>query len=228
MSDPTPPAIELTPSEQLILDCIRARMPDAEIAVRLGVSMGDAKERIATLIRKLDVVNRAALATWTGVGSSESGGGRTPAEHASVTPSHNRRFIFRAAPALLAVAVVVVVVSWTLLQQTVQGSDFHTIRLKPVETPVLRTLDPTQLARTSLIDLSNADPEAVKELLAAFAGRTDCLEFRPFPNAVEDDCLADGIRLRSLHEWRRVGYRTWEKVETPDGRVGWVDSRYLK
>ena len=217
--------VPLTPSEEFILDCMRARMPDAEIAVRLGVSTDDAKERIAALVRKLGVVNRAALANW---GESAGTSHAKDPEEESAAQAPSQRVIFRAASALIAVAVVVVVISWALLQQTGQDGDFHTVHLKPVETPVLRTLDPTQLARTSLIGLSNADPEAVKELLAAFAGRTDCLEFRPFPNAVEDDCLADGSRLRSLNEWRQVGLRTWEKVETPDGRIGWVDSRYLK
>ncbi|MEX0782123.1 MAG: hypothetical protein WD557_05690 [Dehalococcoidia bacterium] len=56
----------LSPSEQLILDFVRQGMRDAEIAVRLGVSVGDGKERVAALIRKTGVPGRDGLAAWDG------------------------------------------------------------------------------------------------------------------------------------------------------------------
>ena len=56
----------LSPSEQLILDFVRQGMRDAEIAVRLGVSVGDGKERIDALVRKVGVRDRDDLAGWSG------------------------------------------------------------------------------------------------------------------------------------------------------------------
>ncbi|MGI8926906.1 MAG: hypothetical protein ACR2HN_09715 [Tepidiformaceae bacterium] len=60
----------LTPSERGVLDHIRAGQLDAEIAVRLGVPIGDVKERVAALIRKTGVAERRELAAWRAEGGS--------------------------------------------------------------------------------------------------------------------------------------------------------------
>jgi DNA-binding CsgD family transcriptional regulator len=55
------PAIALTDAEQRLLDAIRAGMPDAEIAVRLGISNAEVKARTERLAAKLGVEGRSAL-----------------------------------------------------------------------------------------------------------------------------------------------------------------------
>lgn len=52
---------ELSPSEEMILGWIRDGLVDAEIAVRLGVSNADVKERIERLVTKVGVPSRAEL-----------------------------------------------------------------------------------------------------------------------------------------------------------------------
>ncbi|MBI5948779.1 MAG: hypothetical protein HY875_11640 [Chloroflexi bacterium] len=51
----------LTPGEQHVLAMIREGRLDAEIAVRLGVSVGDVKERIQRILRKLELDERRDL-----------------------------------------------------------------------------------------------------------------------------------------------------------------------
>ncbi len=51
----------LTPGEQHVLALIREGRLDAEIAVRLGVSVGDVKDRIQRILRKLDLSERRDL-----------------------------------------------------------------------------------------------------------------------------------------------------------------------
>ncbi len=51
----------LTPGEQHVLALIREGRLDAEIAVRLGVSVGDVKDRIQRILRKLDLHERRDL-----------------------------------------------------------------------------------------------------------------------------------------------------------------------
>lgn len=53
-----------TEPEQRLLDYLRAGTLDAEIAVRMGVPVGDVKDRIASLIYKLGLHSRAELAAW--------------------------------------------------------------------------------------------------------------------------------------------------------------------
>lgn len=54
----------LTPAERRVLDYVRAGTLDAEIAVRLGVPIGDVKERVASILRKTGARGRAALVEW--------------------------------------------------------------------------------------------------------------------------------------------------------------------
>jgi len=55
----------LSPAERRVLEYVREGTLDAEIAVRLGVPVGDVKDRIASMRRKLNLSDRAALAAWT-------------------------------------------------------------------------------------------------------------------------------------------------------------------
>jgi DNA-binding NarL/FixJ family response regulator len=52
---------ELTATEQLILELVRAGRPDAEIAVRAGLSTGEVKLRIDRICTKLAAKSRAEL-----------------------------------------------------------------------------------------------------------------------------------------------------------------------
>jgi DNA-binding CsgD family transcriptional regulator len=56
-----PPAVQLTPPEEQLLALIREGRVDAEIAVRLGITNRDVKERIERLAAKLGVRDRAEL-----------------------------------------------------------------------------------------------------------------------------------------------------------------------
>lgn len=51
----------LSPAEQRVLEHVRAGQLDAEIAVRLGVPIGEVKTRVESLMRKLGVSERAGL-----------------------------------------------------------------------------------------------------------------------------------------------------------------------
>jgi len=56
----------LTEAEQRVLEYVQARKLDAETAVRLGIPVGDVKDRIAAMLTKLELPDRAALVAWTG------------------------------------------------------------------------------------------------------------------------------------------------------------------
>lgn len=56
----------LTPAEWRVLEQVRAGHPNAEIAVRLGISVNTVKYHVANMLAKLEVPDRAALAEWDG------------------------------------------------------------------------------------------------------------------------------------------------------------------
>ncbi|MGI8927530.1 MAG: helix-turn-helix transcriptional regulator [Tepidiformaceae bacterium] len=72
-----PAELAFSPSEVLLLEYVRAGMPDAEIAVRLGVSNGDARQRIDRLCNRLGVSGREGLRLWRPAGKSPSAGRMT-------------------------------------------------------------------------------------------------------------------------------------------------------
>ncbi|OAI40166.1 hypothetical protein AYO38_06290 [bacterium SCGC AG-212-C10] len=59
------PDVRLTGAEQRLLDQLRLGVPDAESAVRMGISVGDFKERVERLMTRLELANRAELIAWT-------------------------------------------------------------------------------------------------------------------------------------------------------------------
>jgi DNA-binding CsgD family transcriptional regulator len=58
------PENSLSPTEQQIIDHLREGKFDAEIAVRLGMTVGQAKARIETLMARLGVWTREELLAW--------------------------------------------------------------------------------------------------------------------------------------------------------------------
>lgn len=106
----------LTSSEEALLALVRDRMVDAEIAVRLGLGIGEVQRRVEFLARKLGVADRAALRDVRG---DVHVGGRPESrqeEGASVTPrrsSQRARILTRFAPlagvSLLGVAVLALI-----------------------------------------------------------------------------------------------------------------------
>jgi DNA-binding CsgD family transcriptional regulator len=58
------PENSLSPTEQQIIDHLREGKFDAEIAVRLGMTVGQAKARIETLMSRLGVWTREELLAW--------------------------------------------------------------------------------------------------------------------------------------------------------------------
>lgn len=62
-----PPHPELlTPAEQRVLAELRSGRPNAEIAVRLGVSVNTVRYHVSNILAKLELPNRAALRSWDG------------------------------------------------------------------------------------------------------------------------------------------------------------------
>src|SRR5690606_2374731 len=55
---------DLSPTEQRIIEGLRAGLKDAEIAVRLGLTVGDTKERITRLLQRHRLLDRQALLDW--------------------------------------------------------------------------------------------------------------------------------------------------------------------
>ena len=56
----------LAPAERRVLDYVRTGTLDAEIAVRLGVPIGDVKDRIERMLAKSGLKTKAELAAWVG------------------------------------------------------------------------------------------------------------------------------------------------------------------
>jgi DNA-binding CsgD family transcriptional regulator len=56
----------LTPAEWRVLEHIRQRRTNAEIAVRLGVSVNTVRTHVSSMLAKLQVADRAELARWRG------------------------------------------------------------------------------------------------------------------------------------------------------------------
>jgi len=56
----------LTPAEWRVLDHLRAGRANAEIAVRLGISVNTVRTHVSNMLAKLEVPDRHALAAWDG------------------------------------------------------------------------------------------------------------------------------------------------------------------
>ena len=56
----------LTPAEWRVLEQLRAGKPNAEIAVRLGISVNTVKYHVANILAKLELPDREAAAVWDG------------------------------------------------------------------------------------------------------------------------------------------------------------------
>src|SRR5690606_30624739 len=55
-----------TPAEWRVLEHVREGLPNAEIAVRLGVSINTVRTHVSSMLAKLDLPDRRALAQWQG------------------------------------------------------------------------------------------------------------------------------------------------------------------
>ena len=56
----------LTPAEWRVLEHVRDGRPNAEIAVRLGISVNTVRYHVSNMLAKLEVADRGELATWDG------------------------------------------------------------------------------------------------------------------------------------------------------------------
>lgn len=56
----------LTPSEWRVLEQLRAGRPNAEIAVRLGISVNTVKYHVSNILGKLELADRESAAAWDG------------------------------------------------------------------------------------------------------------------------------------------------------------------
>lgn len=64
---------QLSPGEERIIEYLRTGTLDAEIAVRLGISVGETKEKIERLRQRLGLHDRAELARWRPDGRADAG-----------------------------------------------------------------------------------------------------------------------------------------------------------
>jgi DNA-binding NarL/FixJ family response regulator len=58
------PAVQLTPREQEILDCLAAGLPNKQIARRLGISEKTVKAHVTRIFHALGVTDRTQAALW--------------------------------------------------------------------------------------------------------------------------------------------------------------------
>ncbi|MBT5773071.1 MAG: helix-turn-helix transcriptional regulator, partial [Dehalococcoidia bacterium] len=56
----------LTPAEWRVLEQVRAGRANAEIAVRLGISVSTVRYHLGNILGKLELPDRAAMAVWDG------------------------------------------------------------------------------------------------------------------------------------------------------------------
>ncbi|MBA4181237.1 MAG: hypothetical protein C0506_11665, partial [Anaerolinea sp.] len=54
----------MTPAEERVLELVRQGLPNAEIAVRLGISVNTVRFHVANLLAKADAADRKQLARW--------------------------------------------------------------------------------------------------------------------------------------------------------------------
>ncbi|MFN0147473.1 MAG: response regulator transcription factor, partial [Dehalococcoidia bacterium] len=105
---------DLTPAERRVFDHVRAGTLDAETAVRLGIPIGDVKERVASILRKTGMRERAELVTWRpGPAAAEAPAGTEAAPGMAASqeePLRGRRGLqFVLAGVALAAAIAAVV-----------------------------------------------------------------------------------------------------------------------
>ncbi len=62
----------LTPAEWRVLEHVREGLPNAEIAVRLGVTINTVRTHVSSMLAKLELPDRHALAQWQGQPSEAS------------------------------------------------------------------------------------------------------------------------------------------------------------
>jgi DNA-binding CsgD family transcriptional regulator/plastocyanin len=62
----------LTPAEWRVLEYVREGMPNAEIAVRLGLSVATVKSRVSSTLAKTGAADRGELATWSGTPAQQA------------------------------------------------------------------------------------------------------------------------------------------------------------
>lgn len=106
----------LSPSEELTLAMVREGAPDAEIAVRLGISTGEARRRVDQLALRLGAGDRAtlrAMAAGEAAPGPEAVAPGTDAVDASASsPGRRGRFDVRAGAVLLVALLVSAIGLW--------------------------------------------------------------------------------------------------------------------
>jgi DNA-binding CsgD family transcriptional regulator len=61
---------DLTAAERATLDLLRTGLSNAEIALRRGVSVNTVRTQVSSMLSKLGLANRKALARWEGLMTS--------------------------------------------------------------------------------------------------------------------------------------------------------------
>jgi DNA-binding CsgD family transcriptional regulator len=85
-------AAGLSPSEQMVIELVREGARDAEIAVRMSITIGDAKNRIAALVARLGLRERRDLVTWQPRPAAAGTGAAAAWPASAVGPAPRRRW----------------------------------------------------------------------------------------------------------------------------------------
>jgi DNA-binding CsgD family transcriptional regulator len=138
----------LTEADERLLALVRQGTVDAEIAVRMGLSTGEVRQRIDRLAAQLGVEGKAGLREWTGA----SVAGELPAVHRFT------RRVWRAAAAGIA-ALALLAVGILLGRATAPGNAVIASQPTTAATQVVTALPPTvERPKTALINgISSVD-----------------------------------------------------------------------
>jgi DNA-binding CsgD family transcriptional regulator len=119
----------LTPAEWRVLALIRERRTNREIAEALGVSVNTVRTHVSSMLAKLDLPDREALATWEGQPAPES---RAALHRRSVAPLWlAERVRRRLIPFASGIAVVIVAALFLVAREGAGGDATETATPSP-------------------------------------------------------------------------------------------------
>src|SRR5690606_15972500 len=152
----------LTPAEWRVLEHVREGSPNAEIALRLGVSVNTVKSHVSSMLAKLELRDRRELAAWQG----------KPV--ASISQRSRSVWLFVAAR-LVGVTVLVggLIVAFAVASAVLAGGGGGGFSPEPITTPTEPT--PTPLVPSATATATSVAPPTETELFVLQAnGLSGC------------------------------------------------------
>jgi DNA-binding CsgD family transcriptional regulator len=150
----------LSPTEELILGYLADGLYDAEIAVRAGLTVEDLKSRIARVLQREHLLDRAALVEWW-----ESGAESTPASALPPNESgRGRSFVLVASIAAFVVVVLVAIALFPGDDSPEPVSPEATIPARLTTVTARFTAITVELGTPTSTARPTATPESVREV----------------------------------------------------------------